>query len=194
MPDKRLGFASSVRESPYRHTVFAEAFAPTLANELISWLDGLAWTPRSGGFFRFDAPREESWRASLLDVVRGAVLTGGRLAELEEVFQCRLRKAPILELQRYTRGAGIGVHTDFGVEEVRCVVNLNRGWHLREGGVWVLACDSALSRDVEYLPSLSNTGFAFSTGRQSFHAFSRYAGSTAYGVVVRLPRVLLHGA
>jgi Rps23 Pro-64 3,4-dihydroxylase Tpa1-like proline 4-hydroxylase len=106
----------------------------------------------------------------------------------EETFRCSLGSNYQLEVQRYGAGDGIGAHTDLGTPEIRMVLNLNRGWTPNDGGIWVLASDSALKKQTYYLPSLSNTGFAFATHDSSFHSLSVYRGSEAFVLVLRIPR------
>jgi hypothetical protein len=182
------------RSSPFPHQLIAPIFENRVEGVLLDLLDSFEWERRETGFYRFDIPTLAQDRARTRDVVSGSKLLNERRSEFERVFDCRLSQSFRLEIHRYVDGCGIGPHTDAGTPEVRFVMNLNRAWKPEDGGVWILSSDLVFRRDCcSYLPSLSNTGFVFSTSKASYHALSTYSAGTIYGLTLRLPRSAANG-
>lgn len=177
-----------VRAQPFRHAIFTSWLNPRFADHLVGELEQFAWERDRTPLHRFSVPADAGTRRVWLPAVHAEALSDPRRRQLEDVFECDLGGTAILELHRYAAGDGIAPHTDCQLPEVRLVFNLNRHWHMAEGGVWVLAANAALKQDTVYLPATHNTGFAFSTGVDTFHALSRYEGVGMYGLVLRIPR------
>jgi len=181
-----VSLASHFRSRPFEHLLIAPVLNAPLEAGLISELQDAEWESRGDTFYRFDVPRLDLTKArirAMLDTVCSDIKP-----TLEIALTSRLAPAAHLEIHRYRTGDGIGPHTDAATAEVRCVININTGWSLADGGVWTLAADSALKVGTSQLPSTSNSAFAFSTGSTSFHALSlRYAG-IGYGLTIRFPR------
>ena len=90
-------------------------------------------------------------------------------------------------VHKYSADAGIAPHTDESIDEVRLVMNFNRGWNLDDGGVWILSDRADLSGERRYVPPLSNGGFAFRTSPRSFHALTNRSRAVSYAIVARYP-------
>lgn len=176
------------RHAPFLHAIFANALRLAAADEFLKLLEQSNWEERTGPFYKFAVPTDEALRVDVERRIKCELPFDRLRARFEQIFDCRLREGFRVELHRYGEGDGIGPHTDFGTPEIRMVLHVNRNWCKENGGVWVLAGDSALQDLPSYLPSLSNTGFAFSTGMCSFHALSRCSSCVLYGIVVRMPR------
>lgn len=160
-----------------------------LEQSLLNELENADWTRQSTGPHVFSVPSISAWKLSLLDQIQSGILLPERKDQLEQIFQCNLGNCSELEVHKYSHGDGIAPHTDHQLAEVRVVLNINRGWHLDEGGVWVLATDPFLKTNTCYLPPLSRCGFCFSTNENTFHALSRYEGRELYCLVLRMPRI-----
>lgn len=90
---------------------------------------------------------------------------------------------------RLRPGEGIGIHNDNCDSEIRLVLQLNRQWFPRFGGLSILL--SRLDKhtlDKIYLPR-SNTAIAFATTRTSYHAVSEVMEGERFSVVYVFSRV-----
>jgi len=173
------------RALPFAHHLVAPALEESVANSLLDIFDSVDWTRRGCSFYRLDVPALLEDKHTIREVLGQSTQVIGRRQLFEEAYGLRLSPKPGLEIHRYSEGCGIGPHTDAEPPELRHVICLNRGWHLERGGVWILASDSKLFEGKSYLPSLSNTGFAFPTSPRSFHALSTYRGVPIYCVTLR---------
>jgi hypothetical protein len=176
------------RISPYRHAILAPAFRDGADHRILRELERKNWKATVGPFYRFKVPAEPDEVVSLVEDIQSELGVREWRESLEAAFGCALGARIRIDLHKYGSGDGIGPHTDASVPEVRCVLQVNRGWNARDGGVWILARDSALRESPLFLPSLNNTAFVFSTGRESFHALSTYRGEALYSIVVRISR------
>ena len=177
------------RGLPFPHRVSASTIRGATEHALLTKLDGMAWERRDCTFYRLDVPARTPDKSAVRDILVGAAEISERRTALQETFKCYLSSNFRFELHRYTQGCGIGPHTDAQPSELRQVINLNRGWNQADGGVWILSSDSALQAHRTFLPSLSNTGFAFPTSRHSFHALCTYFGPPIYCITLRYPLV-----
>lgn len=156
--------------------------------ELVGVLERAEWKLESSSFHSFQTPADESLRGQLLTRFFQNLLMEGWYRGVEREFSCELERQVFLEVHRYVYGSTIGPHTDCLEPGVRCVLALNEGWDVRQGGVWVLATDSTMREQVTFLPSLDNSGFMFVTSPSSFHALSQYTGPAMYALTLRMPR------
>jgi hypothetical protein len=177
------------RSSPFRHIIFASLLSEQTADRLLSTLEKISWERKTSSFYRFSVPTRQAVRTELLAYISADTRLIEHRSQFEELFACRLGSNLSIEIHKYCDGDGIGAHTDFGTPEVRFVLNLNRGWKVEDGRVWIIAADSTLRNHPVYLPSLNNTGFAFSSGVDSYHALSRSNGGVTFGVTLRIPRL-----
>jgi hypothetical protein len=176
------------RSEPFPHGVAASIFADGTEQHVLEILESVPWEDRRSEFYRFKVPSDDLFNREHLDcLIKDAVPLEQMLEFFERTFECRLLSNVRLEIHRYDHGAGIGPHTDFGSNEVRCVISVNSGWRMENGGVWILAGDSTLRSRPSYLPSLNNTAFAFSVRKDSYHALST-CFDTTYGLTFRFAR------
>jgi hypothetical protein len=173
------------RALPFAHHLVAPAFEDSVANLLLDLFDSIDWTRCGCSFYRLDIPARDGDKHAIRETLRRSTQVVERRRLFEKTYGLRLSQMSGLEIHRYSEGSGIGPHTDAQPPELRQVVNLNRGWSLDRGGVWILASDPNLREGKSYLPALSNTGFAFPTSSRSFHALSTYHGTPIYCVTLR---------
>lgn len=173
------------RALPFAHHLVGPAFENSVANVLLDLFDAIDWTRRGCSFYRLDIPARDGDKDAIRETLEGSAQVVERRRLFEEKYGLCLSQTCGLEIHRYSEGCGIGPHTDAEPPEFRQVVNLNRGWSLDRGGVWILASDSKLREGRSYLPALNNTGFAFPTSSRSFHALSTYRGTPIYCVTLR---------
>lgn len=179
----------SQKSSPFLHQLVAPTFETATEAALLDLLDSLEWKRCESDFYRFDIPVRVEDRRRMHDLLCNSRLLGESCTVFERVFHSVLAPMFRLEVHRYGTGCGIGPHTDAAMPEVRYVVNLNRGWKFEDGAVWILASNSALQNKSSYLPSLSNTGFAFSTNLNTFHALTTYSGKPIYSLTLCFARL-----
>lgn len=172
---------------PFPHQVRVSTVSGATEHALLTKFDSMTWERRECTFYRLDVAALALENSAVRDILAGDSEIGQQCAPLQETFRCRLSSNFRFELHRYSQGCGIGPHTDARPSEVRQVINLNRGWKQADGGVWILSSDSALRVHRAFLPSISNTGFAFLTSRHSFHALCVYSGPPIYCITLRYP-------
>jgi hypothetical protein len=173
------------RQFPFPHLLIAPVLPDEIEDKCISMLESLEWERRSSEFYRFSVPRDRSEYDRLLQLLSGSGFLAEARITFERGFGSNLDDRIYLEVHRYEQGCGIGPHTDALTLEIRCIVNLNRSWRVESGGIWIIAADSALQLQRSYLPSTSNTGFAFPTSSTSYHALTTCRAGLSYGLTVR---------
>jgi hypothetical protein len=177
------------RPLPFQHLLISEFFTKDAEIQCIKALQTVQWKRTATEFYRIDIPFPGTAHDRLQNVIREAGPWDRARLHFEDVFSCRLDCAVRFEIHRYGFGCGIGPHTDAPSKDVRCLINLNAGWNAKDGGIWIMAADSALAQHRSYVPSLSNAGFAFPTSETSYHALSiRHAG-VHYGITSRFLRM-----
>jgi hypothetical protein len=176
-----------LRDSPFPHLLLAGVLESDLESKCIDTLDAASWSTNSGGFFRFDSPSTIDPTSEVNELIGEDFWNTLRLT-YENLFGCSL-SMPVLDLHRYVKDCALGPHTDAVCREIRMVLNLNDYWEEANGGVWVLASDSALRSNRVFLPPFSNSGFAFPTGTNSFHALSTFRSGSNYCLVARFSKL-----
>jgi hypothetical protein len=178
----------ALRETPYSHFLFSSILSNRVEKRILDALESVKWETQSSSFFRFSIPRDRCVKKEISGLVLRDRSFKDGLREFEKKLNFELRSFCSMELHRYAVGDGIGPHTDCAVREVRCIINLNRCWKTSNGGVWLIASDSSLKENTVYIPAVSNTGFIFSTSRNSYHALAIVTGSETYGLTFRFSR------
>ena len=173
--------------SPFPHILAASVFCEDDQLNLIAMLDACRWSSRTGDFFRFDTLERDTEEAELCSFVRSKGSELGLIEVLQDAFALDLAVPEQIEFHRYTISCGIGAHTDAETREVRLIINLNKTWDVKHGGIWIVSSDSRLCTGRKYIPPISNTGFAFPTSKTSFHAVSVRRTATAYAVTLKYP-------
>jgi hypothetical protein len=175
------------RSLPFPHILAASVFSEADHLGLIARLDACRWHPETGDFFTFDTLENYVEEVSLLSFLLGKSEEHNLLAVLQDVFNIPLFSPREVEFHRYRAKSGIGAHADTPARQVRFVINLNRHWHVTDGGIWIVASDSQLKSGRQFIPPISNTGFAFPTSTSSYHAMSVRNSETSYGVTIKYP-------
>jgi len=168
---------------PFPYLLVAGVLSAKDETAVLSQLNSLQWKDRTQDYYRFrvGADSEQLERVFDLPPIR-AVISHIRQA-LSACMGRHLSAEARLTAQLYDDNTIIGFHNDHaGDREVRFVLNLNTGWSLSEGGIWVLSNKPDLSEAV-FIPPLSNTGFAFETNTDSFHALTRRSRGLSYSLV-----------
>lgn len=172
--------------SPFPHVLAAGLLSTADEAQLLSKLEDLEWKDWSAEFFRIRVSANTDQFASLQALPALKALVNKMRPALERMLNKNLSSNVSLAFQMYEENSAIGFHTDEAVSDVRFVLNLNRSWTLPDGGVWTLSDEPTLGAAI-FLPPLSNTGFAFATNPNTFHALGRRASRVSYAVVARYP-------
>jgi hypothetical protein len=172
-------------QTPFRHFLVAPVLDAGVAAHLLDQLEDLKWRRNLGARFCFDVPEPSSDYLAFHD----SIVSSSKFEVLSDALFAtyRLRDMQLfnIDLHKYGPGAGIGTHTDQGVDEFRFVLNLNRNWELSHGGVWILSSSSDLSKQTRYAAPIHNSGFGFRPGVNTFHALSERFAGTSYAIVFR---------
>jgi len=167
---------------PFPHFRVADMLSASTADALLTWLDGDApWKLRVANFYE---QHEFSMLACKLPTEVAHVVSDGFVAEVGRELSSRL-DAPPLELvdvavHRLVEGQTIRIHNDhIGDDEThRLVVQLNRGWSVDQGGLFMIfeRDDPASVADV-MLP-VHRSAFGFEISNRSHHAVSTIHGGS----------------
>jgi hypothetical protein len=156
-------------------------------SDVMVLLETIDWKDSQGSFFSFQEIKRsvdiESLRCLLVD----AGLESSVRVELEKRLRIDLAPSVRFGVQKYTKGAGVGPHTDGEVRSARLILNLNRGWIPPHGGIWLLSDNSRLLPKPEFIAPANNSGFAFVPAENTYHALSERNSSEAYAVILEFP-------
>jgi Rps23 Pro-64 3,4-dihydroxylase Tpa1-like proline 4-hydroxylase len=172
---------------PFEYFTASSFFKNDVNTTLLKWFEESApWTLVVKDFYEqyefsfFDAelPGHIDFltnSASLLDVK----------TRIEEVFGVRLAERVDFSAHKLVGGQTIRIHNDFiaGQESHRLVIQLNRGWNSKDGGL-LLLFNSDDPKDVHKLvPPLNESCLGFRISPNSNHAVSTIHDAERYSVV-----------
>jgi hypothetical protein len=176
-----------IRDRPFPHLLATRVLSADGEIALRSALAALQWTDHSKGYYRFQIAVDAAQLARLAALPAVNVMIEEIRTVLVDQLKLGLSREATLAAHRYDEHSIIGFHTDFSAEpDVRFVLNINDSWSTSNRGIWILSSRPDIS-EAALLPPLSNTGFAFATGRDSYHALSRRSGGQCYAVVASYP-------
>jgi hypothetical protein len=172
---------------PFPHLLLEDVLSEGLPSKILSFLEGVAWKHNRGSFFEFQEILNGSDLHSLRSTLASTNMEALVRFELENSLQIPLSNPLYFGVQKYAQHSGISSHTDADVKAVRFILNLNRGWSPRDGGIWLLAENYELWPDPEFVIPKNNFGFAFVPGTQTFHALSERISSESYAIILEFP-------
>jgi hypothetical protein len=174
------------KEAPFPHVLTAGVLSAAQEAQVLSKLEEWEWKDWGAEFFRIRISANADQLANFEALPALKALVSNVRPALETKLKKSLSRQVRLAVQMYEKNSAIGFHTDEAVSEVRFVLNLNRSWTLSNGGIWILSMEPTLEA-ASFLPPLSNTGFAFATNSNSFHALSRRSTGPSYAIVTSYP-------
>lgn len=171
-----------IRSNPFKHAVIAELLPANDAESLLLWLEQTQeWTLRSKSFYThyaIDLAGLLVHDATLTICSRYFLLNLRNL--MQECFGVAFAKGVAVWAHKQIIGQGIGPHTDRSQDEYRLVLQLNRGWTPRNGGLCLLFNQGLPI--VAYAP-MCNSAIAFRTDNKAFHAVTEVIEGTRYSIV-----------
>lgn len=145
-------------------------------------LDLLAWLEEYDSWKLVEKDFYEQYEFSFLDVELPSHLsffqqtTSLQLikANIEEIFQTRLSDKIDFTAHKLIAGQRIRIHNDFipGQESHRLIVQLNRGWDDKKGGLLLLFNSDNPSDVHKIITPVHNSAVAFKISPNSNHAVS----------------------
>ena len=172
-------------DQPFRHVAIVPVVEEQTAGAILDHLDAAVWRPVEGRSYAFERLAAPAAIATIEAILRASVRFQTIQAIAEDAFKLRLRPGPVLDIHRYAHDAGIGFHTDDSTDDVRLVVNLNRGWQADRGGFWVLSSEPRLDAGSIVIPSLNNAAFCFRPASNTYHALTDVDLQVSYALVAR---------
>lgn len=183
----KVTFSCNARQEPFPHATALWPLPSDLCGAVLDWFERRApWLLQIASFY-------EQWEMHLdsanlpldirpivsdevaTDLIAGLLLPiGARLPRLTEVTAHKLLP-----------GQTIRIHNDHleDGETHRILVQLNRGWSDKQGGLLMLF-DSAAASDVRRIVRpLHGSSFAFEISPRSFHAVSTITSGERYTLV-----------
>ena len=187
LPYERSSDAVEFVDSPFRYFLARRCLDQDAERALLDWFETLApWTLVETDFYEqyefsmlhtcLPLSLRPLTEHSNLSLLRGAMETLFDLAFSERVSMLAHQLVP---------GQRIAIHNDYldGHETHRLTIQLNRGLHDRDGGMFVLF-NSADPHDIHrIIRPLAGSGLGFEIGEGSNHAVSRLHHGERYTLV-----------
>ncbi|MEL7043197.1 MAG: cyclophane-containing peptide 2OG-Fe(II) oxygenase YhhC [Pseudomonadota bacterium] len=173
---------------PFAHAAHGEAISAELADELLNWFEvGAKWTFKEiEDFYNIHTLNmlHQEIPNSLQELVSKETFEKIK-SRVEYIYKCRLSGEIDVQAQKMVSGNRIGIHTDYGDvgQSHRVLVQLNRGWRERDGGIFiVLEDEKALNKNgtQKYYMPIHRFGYSFEICENSFHAVSNVNSGERY--------------
>ena len=180
--------AISRKSLPFPHLHLQKILDEQVAKRTLNWLTTTdSWHHHRGSFYDHES---FSLTPSVIPIGISAITSSNLLAQMRRLLASTLESSlgPFAWVEAHrARGRDyIGIHTDGCLNEVRFILNLNRG--LSKGsGVFTLQDHSDLPNIRTDYDSLHNSGIAFRTTPQSYHQVSSVEGEPRYSLLYRFP-------
>ena len=167
---------------PFPHFRVVDMLSASTADALLAWLDGDApWKLRVANFYE---QHEFSMLACEPPTDVAHVVSDAFVAEVGRELSNRL-DAPALELvdvavHRLVEGQTIRIHNDYiGDDEThRLVVQLNRGWSIEQGGLFMIFEREDPASVADVMLPVHRSAFGFEISTRSHHAVSTIHGGS----------------
>jgi Rps23 Pro-64 3,4-dihydroxylase Tpa1-like proline 4-hydroxylase len=173
--------------TPFEYFSASRFFTSNFSLQLLDWLERSApWSLVEKDFYEqyefslFDATLPEHLALLTLPALLFEVKT-----RLEQIFGTRLANKIDFNAHKLINGQRIRIHNDFlpGQESYRLVIQLNRGWTWKDGGL-LLLFNSDDPADVHKIVfPIHDSCLAFRISDRSNHAVSTIHGGERYTVV-----------
>ena len=176
-----------VSKTPFKHLLLENVLANEVFTGILAFLEGAVWKESRESLFSFKKIPSSADIKSLNSLLFQSQADSLIRFELENALQISLSQPVRLVAQKYMPGSGIGPHTDSEVRAARFILNLNRAWTPSDGGIWLLSDNNKLSPEPEFVAPVSNSGFGFVPGRNTYHALSERNFSDSYALILEFP-------
>ncbi|MGN6818237.1 MAG: cyclophane-containing peptide 2OG-Fe(II) oxygenase YhhC, partial [Sphingomonas sp.] len=159
-----------------------ELLSEETAGALLDWLDTDApWRLRIADFYE---QHEFSMLECALPPSVAHIVSDDFVAEIGRQLSARLDAPPLalvdVAVHRLVKGQKIRIHNDHigDAETHRLVVQLNRGWRMEQGGLFMIFADDDPESVADVMLPVHRSAFGFEISRRSHHAVSTiHAGS-----------------
>ncbi|MFT8783585.1 cyclophane-containing peptide 2OG-Fe(II) oxygenase YhhC [Acetobacter syzygii] len=180
------------RSEPFPHFRVPELLSDATAKVLLDWLDeGAPWTLRIADFYE---QHEFSMLHCKLPAEVEHMVSEAFIADVGRELSERLR-APHLELvdiaaHRLVEGQTIRIHNDqiSDDETHRLVVQLNRGWSIEQGGLFMVFERDEPDSVIDVMLPVHRSAFGFEISERSYHAVSTVYSGSRYSLVYTFRR------
>lgn len=192
-PTETLRFENAqVEDTPFLHFVAPDFLEERAAELLLDWFERDAvWLQKDIDDFyeSFDISLRNSKLPEALQFLISEPFLVGVREQVGRRLDAKLGPKTDVTAHKLVPGYHIGIHTDFGsVKQThRLLVQLNRGWTARNGGLLMFVDGDIPSEDTSkqkiYLPR-HRSAFCFEVSERSFHAVSRVAAGDRYTLCI----------
>lgn len=179
--------AAEDRTSPFPHFRVGELLSEETAAVLLDWLDTDApWELRIADFYE---QHEFSLLGCTLPTSVMHVISEGFIAQIAGELSFRLGAPPLemvdVAVHRLVKGQTIRIHNDYigEVETHRLVVQLNHGWSVEQGGLFMIFANDDPESVADVILPVHRSAFGFEITEQSHHAVSTIYGGNRDSLV-----------
>jgi 2OG-Fe(II) oxygenase superfamily len=184
--DQILG-NSDYRSVPFPHATAASVLPRSLTYSVLAWMESDApWSLKVASFY-------EQWEIYLDETVLPSELTplihSNMIDYLVRTMFIPLSDAKLdlveVTAHKLVSGQTIRIHNDYieGDETHRLLIQLNRGWIDRQGGLLMLFASSHADDVRRIIRPIHGSAVAFAISPKSFHAVSTIRSGERYTLV-----------
>jgi hypothetical protein len=173
--------------APFKHILLDDVLAEDVCRNAVVFLETIHWMETRDPLFAFHVNVSCDDPERLWNLVPRSIIEASIRTELACGLEIELTKPVRLGLQKYVDGSGIGPHTDSDLKVARFILNLNRGWTLNQGGIWLLSDNDQFLPAPMFVAPKNNAGFGFVPARNTYHALSERVASESYALIFEFP-------
>lgn len=153
------------------------------SKKILDILCSCVWVKESGAFYEIEVSNADYSKKQVRRILDNE-LRDDLKRELFSEFGFYGAGDYNLNLQKYSEGSNIGVHTDEKTHELRLIVNFNEKWSVEDGGIWILSKSSDLKTNQSLVPPLNNSAIGFLCAQDSYHCMSVKNSNITYSVIL----------
>ena len=169
-------FSDTPRLHPFPHALQELAISETDSQVILNWFETSApWRLKVAEFYQqYEFSFHDEQLPEQIAEIFSETAVSALRNNIEGLFDVKLSDRVDITAHKLISSQVIKIHNDFipGQESHRVLIQLNRGWAEKNGGILMLFGDNnSESLHSAFLP-LHNTAFSFEISPYSFHAVS----------------------
>ena len=175
---------------PFHYFVASTNLCENTITQLLEWLEEYAeWKLIQKEFYeQYELHCAENEIPEALRSVHDLVTQRATHLQLEEIFETKFEPIVSWSLHKLTSGQRIQIHNDLLMngETHRLIINLNRGWHIHQGGFLILFNSDDATDIHRVLMPLNGSAVGFAISEVSNHAVSEVLYGERFSIIYSL--------
>lgn len=178
--------SSTALSEPFPHALSRWAVSSDMAERTLIWMEEAApWNLRIASFYeQWEIHLDEEVLPDRLQELLSPAIINGLTRQLLPDSYTEIELVEVTA-HRMVSGQTIKIHNDFreGQESHRILIQLNRGWTDKQGGLLMLFGSSNSSDVRRMIRPIHGSGFGFRISEASFHAVSTVTAGERFTLV-----------